>query len=186
MKQKWFILSYAFDRSETKTVTIEPWVSWQNIGLYSETAAWPLFKTKLIWTTNQKFTVSPTWLMSKRQLLFPFSANLSSVFTDLMFSVRWQSSLGILVSQYQSKSSSLWSNDRRPMMVFIPSFVFNSGCFLHSSSYLNCVSFIELLPFIVFVFSFKHRRRHHGAQRGTCPHFWFVVGTVGTDNRYET
>ena len=32
-----------------------------------------------------------------------------------------------------------------------------------------------------------HRRRSHRAQRGTCPpHFWFVVGTGGTDNRYET
>jgi len=31
-----------------------------------------------------------------------------------------------------------------------------------------------------------HRRRHHGAQRGACPHFRFVVGTGGTDNRYET
>jgi len=31
-----------------------------------------------------------------------------------------------------------------------------------------------------------HRRRHHGAQRGTCPPLLICRRHGGTDNRYET
>jgi len=65
---------------------------------------------------------------------------------------------------------------------------------LHVFSHFAC-QFVVRLPLLedaadgrslVAARASDHSRRHHGAQRGTCPPLLICRGHGGTDNRYKT